>query len=189
MRRWEDILFGLLFLTVTQSLLAPLAFAKGPEIQAQQLAGGKLAHYLRVDLSNYDVRVLSPLVPLSAASVANGNPERMPQGLFLADYLARYNAIAVSSGGYMASYSPPMALGFVKSNGMTIARPHNSWLTNGLFCSNADRAVIQPVGRNLIRQAFETVFRRASADATVAYAGNELKGYGNLVLLRHPMVL
>ncbi|MBM3556702.1 MAG: M23 family metallopeptidase, partial [Alphaproteobacteria bacterium] len=27
---------------------------------------------------------------------------------------------------------------------------------------------------------------KAAADGTVAYAGNELKGYGNLVLVRHP---
>ena len=146
MSRWECITAQVLFLAMIQFFLKPLAFAKEPEIQVQQLTGEKSAYYLRVDLGDDDVRVLSPLVPLSSASVANRNPERMPQGFFLENYLVQYNAIAVSSGGYMSSYSPPMTLGFLKSNGMSVARPHNSWLTNGLFCSNADRAAIQLVG-------------------------------------------
>lgn len=146
MSRWGCVIVQVLLFAVLQFFLKLGAFAKEPEIQVQQLTGGKSAYYLRADLSDDDVRVLSPLVPLSSESAANRNLERMPQGFFLEDYLVRYNAIAVSSGGYMSSYSPPMALGFLKSNGMSLARPHNSWLTNGLFCSNSDRAAIQLVG-------------------------------------------
>jgi hypothetical protein len=119
------------------------AVAIDPNIQTKELSSGKAVNYIRVDLSNFDVRVITPLVSLSGNQPASNNPERMPQGFLLSDYLTRYHAIAVMSGGYIDSYSPPTALGFVKSNGTLVAPPHNSWLTNGLFCSDVGRAVIQ----------------------------------------------
>ncbi len=119
------------------------AVAKDLNIQKQELSGGQAVNFIRVDLSDFDVRVITPLVALGGNFPASNNPERMPQGFLLSDYLTRYNAVAVMSGGYIDSYSPPTALGFVKSNGTLVAPPHKSWLTNGLFCSDVGRAVIQ----------------------------------------------
>ena len=87
-------------------------------------------------------RLLAPLVSLGGNGTAP-NPERAPQGLSLSDLLIRYGALAVMSGGYIDTYSPPTALGFVKSNDILVAPPRNSWLTNGVFCSDKGRAVIQ----------------------------------------------
>jgi hypothetical protein len=118
------------------------AAAQGLNIESQDLGSGKAAKYIRVDLGHFDVRVISPLVSLGGQAIAS-NPERAPQGLSLLEYLIRYGALAVMSGGYIDTYSPPTALGFVKSNGTLVAPPRNSWLTNGLFCSDEGRAVIQ----------------------------------------------
>ena len=46
------------------------------------------------------------------------------------------------SGGYLSSFSPPTPLGLVKSNGVLVSRPHDSWLVEGLYCENGSEAVI-----------------------------------------------
>jgi hypothetical protein len=128
--------------------------AKDLSIQTEQVSGGKSVNYIRVDLVSFDVRILTPQVSLRGVSPSSNNPERMPQGFYLSDYLSRYNAAAVMSGGYIDSYSPPTALGFVKSNSTLIAPPHTSWLTNGIFCSDVGRVIIQAVGSDINRPEF-----------------------------------
>jgi hypothetical protein len=112
-------------------------------------AAGSTRNYLRADLGKIDVRVLSPLVPdvTGSPSGVSYNVERGAKGFFLSDYLHRYRAAAVLAGGYTVSFSPPTPLGFVKSNGVTAnypARP--TWATEGVFCSDRGRAVIEPFG-------------------------------------------
>jgi hypothetical protein len=94
-------------------------------------------------------------VSLRGASPSASNPDRTPQGFFLTDYLSRFEVVAVMSGGYIDNYSPPTALGLVKSNGTLVTPAHNSWLTDGLFCSNVGSAVIKPAEPD----AFMTGFR------------------------------
>ncbi len=142
-------------------------------IQTREVAGGKSVSYLRVDLANFDVRILTP--SLRRISSAATNPERTPQGLFLSDYLTRYDAAAVMSGGYIDSYSPPTALGFVKSNGTLVAPPHNSWLTNGLFCSDVGRAIVQSVGSDINKPDFRDCLQ---AGPILLIAGNALSQVG-----------
>jgi hypothetical protein len=133
--------FAILF----QFLISNNVFAKDVIVQASKINSDKSAYFLRVNFGAIDVRVLTPSVPLGGSLSTAIDPERAPQGFLLADYLARYHAIAAVSGGYIDSYSPPTALGFVKSNGIVAARSHNSWLTNGVFCSDVGRAVIKMV--------------------------------------------
>jgi hypothetical protein len=136
-------------------LLGPSSgFTKDLNIQSQQISSGKIVNYVRIDLVDFDVRVLTPLVLLRDTPSSASNPERMPQGLFLSDYLVRYGAVLVMSGGYIDSYSPPTSLGFVKSNSTLVTPPHNSWLTNGVFCSDAGRATIQLVDPEANRPNF-----------------------------------
>jgi uncharacterized protein YigE (DUF2233 family) len=91
------------------------------------------------------VRVLSSLVSISDGS-SRGDPvsnlERKARGLFLEDYQRRYGALAILSGGYFASFSPPSPLGFVKSNRISISSPHESWLTEGMLCTDEGRLEI-----------------------------------------------
>jgi hypothetical protein len=112
--------------------------------QTAKIAGDKTVDYLRVALSDVSVRVLTPLVPLKSTLPTVADPERALRGLSLADYLKIYDAAAVMSGGYIENYSPPTALGFVKSNGVSTTRSHESWLTDGVFCSDVGRAIIGP---------------------------------------------
>ena len=54
----------------------------------------------------------------------------------------RFDAVAVLSGGYIETYSPPTPLGFVKSSGRRFSGFHKSWLTDSVFCSDRGEAVI-----------------------------------------------
>jgi hypothetical protein len=142
--------------------LAAAAFSMAPSsliakeltVQTGTVPGNKSVSYLRVELSSVNVRVLTPLVPLNSALPPVTDPGRASRGLYLSDYLKLYRAIAVMAGGYIESYSPPTALGFVKSNGISTARAHDSWLTDGVFCSDVGRAIIQPSGSTVDRSSF-----------------------------------
>jgi len=116
-------------------------------ILRQKLLDNKTLTYVRVSLDRFDVRVITPLAPFVDSKQALGNvsnnPERISRGFFLRDYLRRYNASAIISGGYIDSYSPPTSLGFVKSNSVTTSTPHASWLVDALFCSDVGRASVQ----------------------------------------------
>jgi hypothetical protein len=59
----------------------------------------------------------------------------------LREYLAS-GAVAVLSGGYMESFAPPVALGYVSVDGVEISRRHSSWLTSAAICQRDDEVVI-----------------------------------------------
>jgi hypothetical protein len=121
--------------------------AEGLELNRIELSDNKSANYLRISLDKVDVRVLTPLVPLSRGDKTfvdtAGELSRVTRGFFLEDYKRQYNALAIISGGYIETYSPPTPLGFVKSNKIRVSVPQDSWLTNAMFCSDEGRASIQ----------------------------------------------
>jgi hypothetical protein len=121
--------------------------------QQVHLSDNKNVFFVRAPLEFFDVRVLSPLVQFSAQTRA-GDPERAARGYFLQDYLRRFDAIAILSGGYIDTYSPPTALGFVKSDGNILSKEHTTWLTEGVFCSDSGRAIIETVGASADRPKF-----------------------------------
>jgi hypothetical protein len=120
----------------------PQVIADGLVLHQATVAEGRLATYLRVDLEKFDVRVLSALLPRKDDK-AQAAPERAARGFFLNDYRTLHNAEAVLSGGYIASFSPPTPLGLIKSDWTVVNAPHESWLTDGYFCSEPGRAQIQ----------------------------------------------
>ena len=102
--------------------------------------------YIRVSLDRFDVRVATPRVHkfgTTAPSDSNAYSERSPRGLLLDDYIARYDALAAISAGYVETISPPTPLGLIKSDGVTIGTAHSSWATEGAFCSDKGRASIE----------------------------------------------
>jgi len=121
-----------------------------------ELSNGVDVHYLRVSLDKFDVRVLAARVPLfeSAQQSLKSNPERLASGYSLQDYLRRYRALAVLSGGYIDSYSPPTPLGVVRSNGYQVSPIHQSWLVDGFFCSKPGHAEITKVDMDPLRRTF-----------------------------------
>jgi len=120
----------------------PQVIADGLVLHQAKLTEGRMATYLRVDLEKLDVRVLSALLPRKDDKM-QAAPERAARGFFLNDYRTSHNAEAVMSGGYIASFSPPTPLGLVKSDWTVVNPPHESWLTDGYFCSEPGRAQIQ----------------------------------------------
>lgn len=128
--------------------LAGLVSAQGQDslnLRHIQMADNKRLHFVRVSLQLYDVRILSPLVTFNtdgSARRVSGNPERAVRGVYLQEYMTRFGAHAVGSGGYIDSYSPPSSLGLVKSGGVMLGSEHNSWLTEAIFCSDQGKATI-----------------------------------------------
>lgn len=116
----------------------------GLELHETTVSEGVSASYLRVDLHEFNVRVLSALVPIGSLGIApSTSPERAVRGLYLKDYLTLYHAAVVLSGGYMATFSPPTPLGLVRSNGIVISPPDHTWLTDGYFCSEPGHVQIE----------------------------------------------
>jgi Phosphodiester glycosidase len=148
----------LLFLVLLAGI-APLCPAHaGSDLVLRQAAlpGGATLHYMRVPLARYDLRVLAASVPLydTARQAQKLNPERSASGYSLEDYLRRYRALAVLSGGYIDSYSPPTPLGLVRSNGFQLSSVHRSWLVDGFYCAKPGHAEISPVDMDPLRRGF-----------------------------------
>lgn len=119
--------------------------ADGVELLQQPLHGGQITMtFLRVSLDKFDVRVAVPRISKFGASSsdATSNPDRSPRGLFLDDYINRYNALAAISASYVETFSPPTPLGQIKSDGLITGTSHSSWATEGTFCSDKGRALV-----------------------------------------------
>jgi hypothetical protein len=138
------VLMCLLCARPTVAEQATETLREGLVLQHLQIAPNKKIHIARISLRHFDVRVLSPLVSLGTDTTQRpiNNPERAARGYYLQEYLLRFGAELVSSGGYIESYSPPTSLGFVKSAGRTVSQAHNSWLTEAIFCSDEGKAII-----------------------------------------------
>lgn len=144
--RWSTLLALIVCFVLGQQARGesfPRKLATGAEVFRLVLADRTEVIAVRVSLDKLNVRVLTAGVPLENTSTQQlPNPERRARGYSLEEYLRRYDAMAVLSGGYIDSYSPPTPLGFVKSDGVVIHGLHRSWLVEGLFCSDAGRARI-----------------------------------------------
>jgi murein DD-endopeptidase MepM/ murein hydrolase activator NlpD len=86
----------------------------------------------------------------------------------------------------MATQETPAPEAVTKSAEPTGAMPSFRWPVRGrvIAAFGANTNGTQNDGINLAVPAGTPV--KAADDGVVAYAGNELKGYGNLVLIRHP---
>lgn len=138
-------MFGLLLMAAqAQAEDSVGTISDGLVLHRTTAGDGQRAVYLRVNPDKFDVRVLTALAPLSDYKTAKiRSLERAPRGFFLRDYLRISSAAAVLSGGYLASFSPPEPLGFIKSNNVLANSVHDSWLTEGVFCSGVGQAQIE----------------------------------------------
>ena len=60
----------------------------------------------------------------------------------ISEYCAKTRAIAVVSGGFMSSFSPPKELGALVIDGKIVSPPNSSWLGTGMFCTKGNDYVI-----------------------------------------------
>ncbi len=165
--------------TITLAILSFAAVAEnnpkpanGISIQSVQLAGGKNLHIIRVSLDSFDIRVLSPLVPLDGAERYNRDPDRVARGYYLDDYKRRFGADAVLAGGYINTYSPPTSLGLVRSNGQVVSPQRESWLVEAALCSDKGSIKIDLV--DLVRLPFRDCVQAGPLLLKAGKSPNEL---------------
>ena len=60
----------------------------------------------------------------------------------ISDYADKTGALALVSGGFLSSFSPPKELGAIVVNGKQISRPISTWLGTGMFCVKGNNYVI-----------------------------------------------
>ncbi len=92
---------------------------------------------VRIDMAVIDTNQLSIGIGISSPDVAPRDPGAPKYaGLTLSEYAALGNYRIVQSGGFLSSWSPPSPLGYVKIQGQEYNRSHNSWLVQGMFCTD-----------------------------------------------------
>lgn len=128
--------------------------ARPIKVETLNLENSLVINFVRVPQDKATVRVLAARVPILERAAQGSNPERAASGYSLNEYLTRYGAMVVLSGGYIDSYSPPTPLGLLRSQGLQINPIHRSWLLQGLFCSNEDNVEITLVDMDPLRRNF-----------------------------------
>jgi hypothetical protein len=80
------------------------------------------------------VKVAVPRAVIRAdENIVSQAADRQRGGLLLSDYKRDTNAFAIISGGYVASFAPPKALGFIKVDGREL---QDNRTNGGIFCSS-----------------------------------------------------
>ena len=91
--------------------------------------------------------------PRSRVAVIAPPPEGKGEaGHVLLQLAAAHRPDALISGGYLASYVPPEALGLVQIGGDRKSRPHRSWLTTAMLCAREGGSRILPFDARQARQ-------------------------------------
>jgi murein DD-endopeptidase MepM/ murein hydrolase activator NlpD len=93
---------------------------------------------------------------------------------------------AVSASVFAPVADPPAAKDPVKSADGTGALPKFRWPANGRVIAGFGPTTNGQQNDGINIALPENTAVKAAEDGVVAYAGNELKGYGNLILVRHP---
>jgi hypothetical protein len=75
---------------------------------------------------------------LSSLSTSNAKTYgfNVASSMTISDYYYDANPIAVISGGFLKSFSPPTALGMLIINKRQISRENPTWLGGGMFCAD-----------------------------------------------------
>src|SRR5262245_28570435 len=90
--------------------------------------------YLAIDPANFAVRVEAAR-PLVAKHSRVQSGLYTTSGLPLTDFQMLSSSVAAISGGYLNSFSPVEALGYVQVDGGVENRRHKSWLVDGVLCT------------------------------------------------------
>ncbi len=134
-------LFSVLFVALIVGALVSSSVSANSLFEREIEINGRKGHLIYVNPTSSIVRVISPR---STAYVKSDQTPSIRDGLFLLDLVKRHRPLAILSGGYLSSFSPPRALGLLKVAGKRISGGHRSWLTTGMFCTSGDRYKILP---------------------------------------------
>jgi murein DD-endopeptidase MepM/ murein hydrolase activator NlpD len=134
------------------------------------------------------VAAAKPAAPMSTTA-SNAMPAATGEegtGQSVTKSAAAPEAIPGSDQSAQASATPPAATGQQVAEGAPIAgAPGMRWPVRGKIISGFGPKANGLKNEGINIAVPEGTSIRAAADGVVAYSGNELKGYGNLVLIRH----
>ena len=101
-------------------------------------SGNNIVHIdlFKVDTSKAAIGITNP-------KVVGSIDARRYDAYSIEEYATRGPYVVVQSGGFLSSWSPPSALGYVKVKGIEYNPVHDSWLTNGVFCTNCRKFEIK----------------------------------------------
>lgn len=93
-------------------------------------------------IDSYDVEI--DLIIIDAQKLEKGIGLSSPQifenknytGLSLQEYARLGDYKIVQSGGFLSSWTPPYPLGYVKIRNKIYNRVHDTWVTEGVFCTD-----------------------------------------------------
>lgn len=110
----------------------PETIAPGINHATINMANGGRIEAIVVDHNAGHVKVISSI------STSNAREYGFDVGstMTLSDYYQSTKPLAVLSGGFLSSFSPPLPLGQIVIDGNLVSQPHISWLTTGMFCAS-----------------------------------------------------
>jgi hypothetical protein len=111
-----------------------------------EVAPGVVANRMTIVTATSRTRALSIDVDTQRVGLyvlTNRNPDRFGEagkasgsatGYSIREFASSPGVVAALSGTYLSSFSPPLPLGYVRSDGTRYNSAHLSWLTNGMIC-------------------------------------------------------
>ncbi len=108
-----------------------------PGVQKRSVDVSISGQTVHIDFAIVNTSKLSIGIGISSPDVASRDQASQSYaGLTLAEYAALGRYRVVQSGGFLSSWSPPSPLGYVKIQGQEYNRMHDSWLVQGVFCTD-----------------------------------------------------
>jgi hypothetical protein len=109
-----------------------MAIGDGISISSQVFfidAADAVAKFVTINSNAIPIEISTPQV----LEEKIGKPDYT--GYTLKEYAEKGDYRIVQSGGFLSSWSPPRPLGYVKANNKEFNKVHDSWLTQGVFCT------------------------------------------------------
>ncbi|MFL6798980.1 MAG: peptidoglycan DD-metalloendopeptidase family protein [Xanthobacteraceae bacterium] len=135
---------------------------------------------------NVGDRLTIPGVRSAAAGAAGKTAPALAQGKTVTSQTAAAEGETAASASVFTPVDPPASKDAGKSAEATGSLPKLRWPANGRVIAGFGPSTNGQQNDGINIALPENTQVKAAEDGVVAYAGNELKGYGNLVLVRHP---
>jgi hypothetical protein len=126
-------------------IVSPQSPAYRPASEDEELCEELAAAVVAVDRAGRQLPRTADLLLRACREQLTQQQPAPVDGLFLIDLVERHTPLVLLSGGYLQSFSPPQALGFVKIAGNQLNPFHRSWLLPGLFCTDGAEWVIEAI--------------------------------------------
>jgi hypothetical protein len=89
--------------------------------------------------NNNETDATARVISSSSTNNAKKYGFEVASSMTLSDYYFSTGAIAAVSGGFIASFSPPVPLGAIFVDGRQVSRETSTWLGTGMFCDSKNK--------------------------------------------------